>query len=347
MGVRRFAMKLGEIHINGVGTCVPDRIKTADAVERGLYDARAMENSGLVSISVAGDTPAPDLAISAAQIALKHDSSAASEVGLLMHSHIHPQGPDGWSAQHYINRHTVNRPIPSTVVNNGCLGVLSSIMLGGTWLRAGSSGESVLITSADNVGTPAVDRWNASYLYVLADSGGALLMSRRPGIATILAVASVSDPALEQLHRGGEPLFPPGITVGKTLDFNERLAYCREKWLSGEMVPIGDFGTVISSAYRKALDDAGLTADDVARVVHVGFAHQPLHDLFLDPLDVDDERAVWDFTRHVGHAGPVDPILGLDYLLNSAAVRRGDIVALTSGAPGMEASCAILRITGI
>jgi 3-oxoacyl-[acyl-carrier-protein] synthase III len=341
-------MKLREIHINGVGTCIPDRISTEEAVKRGWYGAQEMEDSGLVSISVAGETPAPDLAIAAAQSALKQDSEAAGEVGLLLHSHVHPQGPDGWSAQHYINLHTVNRPIPAIVANNGCVGMLSAIMLGATWLSSRSSGEdSVLITSADNMGTPAIDRWNASYLYVLADAGGALLLSRRPGIAAVLSIASVSDPSLEQLHRGREPLFPPGMTVGKPLDFSSRLAYCREQWLSGEMVPLGDFGTVISRAYREALDDAGLTADDVVRVTHAGFAYQPLHDLLLDPLSVDDERGLWDFTRHVGHAGPVDPILGLDHLLNSGAVRRGDIVALTSGTPGMEASCAILRITDV
>lgn len=341
-------MRLSEIYINGVGTLTPDRISTVEAVEQGWYDAQEMESSGLLSISVANDTPAPELAISAARIALKKSGEAASEVGLHLHSHIHPQGPDGWSAQHYINLHTVNRPISSIEANNGCLGMLSGIMLGATWLSSRSAGaESVLITSADNVGTPAVDRWHASYLYVLADSGGALLLSRRRGIAAVLSIASVSDPALEQLHRGGDPLFPPGITVGEKLDFNSRLAYCREKWLSGEMVPIGDFGSVISRAYREALDDAGLAADDVARVTHVGFGHQPLHDLFLDPIGVDDDRAVWDFTRCIGHAGPTDPILGLDHLLSSGAVRRGDIVALTSGAPGMEAMCAILRITDI
>ncbi|MBO0803252.1 MAG: ketoacyl-ACP synthase III family protein [Nocardiopsaceae bacterium] len=343
-------MRLEEIYINGVGTCIPDRMSTAEAVQRGWYDAQEAASSGLVSIAIANDTPAPDLAISAAQIALKQDSVAASGVGLLLHSHVHPQGPEGWATQHYINLHTVNRPIPASEIVSGCNGMMASIMLGATWLSTRSrsySDESVLITAGDNVGTPAADRWHISFLYVMGDAGASILLSRRPGIAKVLSIASVSDPSLEQLSRGDEPIFPPGITVGKKLEFNSKLAYFREKAPSGEISPGSKYRTIVARSYREALDDAGLTADDVARVTHVGFTHRSLRKMFLDPLNVSDERSVWDFTRHVGHAGPPDPILGLDHLLTTGGVRRGDVVALTSGSPGMEASCAILRIIDI
>ncbi|MEG8179218.1 3-oxoacyl-ACP synthase [Nocardia terpenica] len=337
-------MKLADVHINGIGTVIPERVDTDYAVAQGWYNAAARRKDMLVSIAVAGTTPAPELAITAARAALKQ-SEAADTVGLLLHSYNHPQGPDGWSVQHYINLHTVDRPITAAVVNNGCLGVLSAMTLAATWLRSRPSAESVLLTSADNVGTPAVDRWRTSDLYVLADAGGSLVLSRRPGIATVLSIASVSDPSLELIHRGGEPLFPPSITVGGTLNFEERLEYLREKWRTGEMTPIGDFGAVVEGACRAALADAGITMDEVTRVAHVGFSYQPLHDVYLDPLGIDDDRAIWEFTRNVGHAGPVDPILGLDYLIGSGAVHNGDIVAIVSGAPGMEAACAIVRIT--
>ena len=336
-------MRVEGVYLNGIGTCTPSFVDTATAVENGWNGAAQREESGLVSIAVAGQTPAPQLAVNAARIALDQAGEVAGGIGALFHSHVHPQGPDGWAVQHYINRHTVDRPITAACINNGCLGVFNSLAFGSALIRQGAEFPSILITSADNLGTPMVDRWNSSYFYVLADAGGAVVLSSQPGFATLRSVAAVSDPALEVLHRGDEPLFPPGVTVGKKTNFNERLAYCRRRVLDGEM-NLPDFGSVAVEAMGRALEEARVSIEDIARVVHVGFAHEPLHDLFLDPLDIDDARGCWEFTRTLGHAGPTDQIAGLAWLWRSGKVSPGDHVALLGGAPGMEAACAIVRI---
>lgn len=85
--------------------------------------------------------------------------------------------------------------------------------------------------------------------------------------------------------------------------------------------------------------------DDIVRVVHDGFTHAGLHAIFLDPLGIEEDRGIWEFTRTVGHAGPVDQIRGLEYLLRTGAVGTGDHVMLLSDAPGMEAACAVVEIT--
>jgi 3-oxoacyl-[acyl-carrier-protein] synthase-3 len=338
-------MKVNNIHIAGIGTSKPEYIHTAEAVDQGWYSAEERERSGLLSISVAGTTPAPDLAIEAAKYALEQSRHTPEEISALFHTNVHPQGPDGWSAQHYINRNTINQPVTSVEIRNGCIGFFSNIHLAGCYLNATPDRTAALLTSADNFGTPLVNRWHASKLFVLADGGGAIVLSKRRGFAKVLAIDSASNPELEQRHRGGEDLFPPGLTVGGTLNFDERMEYCRQKSAEGALPPLGDFGSVVIDAAEKTLKDADISMNEIAKVIHDGFTRESLHDIFLDPLGIEEERGIWEFTRRLGHAGPLDQIRGLEYVWTNREVDVGDKILLVSGAPGMEAACAVLEIT--
>jgi 3-oxoacyl-[acyl-carrier-protein] synthase-3 len=338
-------MRVGDIHISGIGTATTGLLTTADAVARGLYEAEERARSGIEAVSVAGEVAAPDLAVEAALRALEQSEESPTSINALFHSSVHPQGPDGWSAQHYINRNTINRPVTSVEIRNGCIGFLSSLDLAICYLRAAPARDAVLLTCADNFGTPAVDRWRASNLFVLADGGGAVVLSKRSGFARVLAIGAMSDPELEVRHRGAERLFPPGLTVGATLNFRERTEYVRDRQAAGAFPTLVDFAAVLADVVERTLAEVGMTVDDVARVVHDGFNGWAVRDIFLDPLGVDDKRGIWDFTRGVGHAGPLDQVRGLEYLWRHREVDVGDRVLMFSDAPGMEAACAVVEIT--
>lgn len=340
-------MKVNDVHIAGIGTAKTERIDTAEAVERGWYDAEECERGGLVSVSVAGTNPAPDLAVEAARYALDQSGHAPEDISVLFHTSVHPQGPDGWSAQHYINRNTVNQPVSSVEIRNGCVGFFSNLHLAACYLNAVSDRSAVLVTSADNFGTPSVNRWRAApTLFVLADGGGAVVVSKRGGFARLLAIDSVSNPELELRHRGGENLFPPGLTAGGTLNFEQRIEQCWQmQGADSSLAPPADWGNLVIDAVEKTLQDADTTVDEIARIVHDGYTRDALHDLFLDPLGIEEERGIWEFTRYVGHAGPLDQIRGLEYVWRSGGVGVGDKVMLVGDAPGMEAACAVLEIT--
>jgi len=338
-------MKVGDIHFRGIGTATTRSVDTAHAVKMGLYDPRERDRSELVSISVAGDTPAPDLAVEAARSALHQSGCAPDEFSALFHTNVHPQGPDGWSAQHYINHRTIDRPVTSVEIRNGCVGFLSSLHLAVCYLTVAPQPATVLLTCADNFDTPAVDRWRASNLFVLADGGGAAVLSTRPGFARLLAINSVSNPELEVRHRGSEKLFPPGLTAGGTLNFHERTEYVRQRQLTGAMPLLEDFGGVLVDTVDQTLAEAGVTLNEIARVVHDGFNRWAVRDIFLDPVGIEEQRGIWEFTRRLGHAGPLDQLRGLDYLWRNHEVDTGDKVLLFSDAPGMEAACAVLEIT--
>jgi len=338
-------MKVNDIHIAGIGTAETGVVTTAEAVARGWWSADEREQSGLVSISVAGTTPAPDLAVDAARRALGYSGHAPEEIKALFHTSVHPQGPDGWSAPHYINRYTVNQPVTSVEVRNGCVGFFSALQLAVCFLEAVPDRTAALVTAADNFGTPAVDRWQASKQYVLADGGGAVVMSKRGGFARVLAVGAVSDPELEMKHRSGETMFPPGITVGKTLDFRARMEFFQKQSAAGKVPPLGDFGSILIDATEITLKEAGITLDEITRVIHDGFTRDGIRDMLLDPIGVEEDRGIWEFTRRVGHAGPLDMIRGVEHVWRNGEAEVGAKLLLVGCAPGMEAACAVLEIT--
>ncbi|OIJ86706.1 hypothetical protein [Streptomyces colonosanans] len=190
------------------------------------------------------------------------------------------------------------------------LGMLSALEMAACRLMATSEHSAVLLTSGDNFSTPLVDRWRASKLFLLGDAGAAAVVSRRGGFARVLSVGSVSTPSMEALHRGGEPMFPPGPTVGRTLNLEERREFWRREWARGVPPPMGNFGDTVVAAARKSLAEAGLDMADISRVCHIGFSRLPLQASFLDPLDIDEKRGIWEFTRRTGHLGAADTVAG-------------------------------------
>ncbi len=338
-------MRMGDIYIAGIGSCLPDRLSSETAVAEGQYDEDSRALTGTLSVSVAGDTPAPDLAIAAARTALRMSDIQAEEFAALIHSSVHHQGPEVWSAQHYILNNTVGLPIPALEIRQGCNGVLAALNFVRGFLQAGSEGSAVLITAGENFGTPLVDRWRCSKMFALGDGGASIVLSAQSGFARVLSTGSFSNPVLEEMHRGGEQLFPPPITRGEPLDLERRIAYWREQWAQGVTPPTGHLGDIVKEAVARALADAKLEMTDIARVAHVHVGEPALRAMFLDPLDVEFGKGTFELGRRIGHIGAVDVIAALDHLWRTGEVRAGDIVLMLGSTPGMEAGCALVEIT--
>ncbi|WP_255948078.1 ketoacyl-ACP synthase III family protein [Streptomyces odontomachi] len=337
-------MRTENLYLSGIGSVVPERVQTEQAVARGWYDEAAREASGIISVAVSESTPAPDMAIEAARTAIRRSGHDVGDFGILLHSHAHHQGPEGWSPAHYILRNTLDRPIPAVEIRQGCLGMLAAIETAANRLLANPGHPAALVTAADNFSTPLVDRWRSSSAFVLADSGSAVTVSRTGGFARLLAIGSVSDSRMEALDRGGDPLFPPGITVGRPLDFEKRREHMRQQWAKGVTPPIGYFGDKISAVTELTLKEAGLTIDEIARVAHPGFGWDGLETMFLFPLDIDGDRGVWEYIRRIGHAGVTEVFLGLEHLWTTGQVVPGDRVLLVTAGAGASMGCAVVEI---
>ncbi|MEU0102454.1 ketoacyl-ACP synthase III family protein [Streptomyces sp. NPDC006267] len=338
-------MRTENLYLAGIGSHLPPLYPAERAVAEGLYEEAARESSGMRSAAVSESTPAPDMAIEAARTALAGSGHTPDDFGILLHSYTYHQGPDGWSAGHYVLNNTLDRPIPAVEIKQGCLGMLASVEAAANRLIANPTHEAALITTGDNYSTPGVQRWQASGLFVLADAGSAVVLSRRSGFARLLAVGSLSDSSMEILHRAGEDLFPPGVTRGRGLNFSERAEKVREQWAAGQAPPIKNFGDRVAEIAERTLKEAGLTLDQISRVCHVGFARPALEAMFLLPLDVPDEKNVWDYVSTIGHTGAADLFLGLEHLWRGGEVGPGDNVLLIGASTGMEAGAAVVTIT--
>jgi 3-oxoacyl-[acyl-carrier-protein] synthase-3 len=338
-------MKVENVFVAGVGSYLPDRVSTQEAVDRGWYDAAQRDSSGLLSVTVAGEVSAPDMAVHAAKEALKRSEHQPEQIDALMHSPVHFQGPEIWSAPHYILHKTLGDvAIPALEIRQGCNGLMTALRLAAGQLMSTPDSTAVLLTTGDNFGTPIVDRWRISSHYVLADGACAAVLSKRGGFAELLSVGSVSNPAAEVLHRGGDPLFPPGITLGHTIDLEARSGYWVEQWAKGVSPPMFHLGDLVTTTVGTALAEAGVAMTDIVKVVHSGVAWEQLKNGVFDPLGIEEAQSVWEFSRTVGHSGGSDQILGLEYLLTNGLLQPGDHVLMLAIGTGIEAGCAVLKI---
>lgn len=340
-------MRTPDIFISGLGVYLPETVSVASAVEQGLYSAEDAEEHGWTGVAVAADIPAPEMALQASQEALKRASQDPQALDLLLYADCWHQGPDGWQPQFYLQHHLVGGDLLAVEVKHGCGGVFSSLELAASYLAADAQREAALIVASDNFGTPLVDRWSLGPGIVAGDGAAAVVVTKRGGFARLLSICTTSFPLMEELHRAGEPLFPPGITASKGLDFTARINAFRRKQLAE-----GVAGPDVVIAYQKmtrdclerTLSEAQVDIGDIAKVAITNSAREEAAEQFMGPLKLPLSQCTWEFGRTVGHMGAADHLVGIDHLLSSGQIGAGDHVLMLSIAPGITYSCAVIKI---
>lgn len=345
-------MRTPEVYVKGLGVFLPDTVTTDEAVRDGRYPAFEAELHELGGAAVAGGTPAPEMALRAAQEAYKRCGHRPDETDLLLYADSWHQGPDGWQPQYHLQRHLVGDDVLAMEVRQGCNGMLGALELAAGYLRGGTGsadGErpaTALLVAADNFGTPMMDRWTMGPGYVAGDAGSAVVLTTEPSFAELLAVGSVAVSEAEQMHRGSEPLFPPGPTVGRPLDFRARNAEFKEAALAegvgtGALVRV--HGRTLELVQR-TLSEANITLADVTRVAYMNYSREIVEQRCMAALGLPMDKSVWQFGRTVGHLGASDQIVALDHLVNAGELRPGDHLLMLGVGPGVTLSSAVVRI---
>ena len=78
-------MKTPDVLISGLGSFLPDRVPIGWAVRRGLIDGADAERYGITSVTVAGEVPAPELAVRACRQALERAGQDGASLSLLLY----------------------------------------------------------------------------------------------------------------------------------------------------------------------------------------------------------------------------------------------------------------------
>ena len=340
------AVKVGDVYLCGLGVYQPPVHNAGEAARSGLYDRSSYLENRLTGVCVAGDVSPPEMAVHAARHALERAALDPARIGLLMHASVFLQGPEMWLPAYYVQREVVGSAIPAFEIRLGCNGIFAALELAAPRMASLPEGETVLVTTAENLESPLLDRWNGAPGFLQADAGSALVLRREPGFARLLAVASAAAPELEKMHRGAEPLFPPGATAGTRIDMRERALHFRDT-----VMPLADAaelaGKVLTGLVDQVLGEAGRSLDQMTRVVYANTAGYYLEQQVLIPLGIPVERTTWQYGRGIGHTGCSDQLLSLNHLLVTGALAPGDHVLLIGAAPGFTLSGAVLEIREI
>lgn len=339
-------MKLSDIFVSGLGAHIPETVSVEWAVGRGLYPAEDVELHELAGTAVAGRTPAPEMALHAAQEAVKRWGGSPADLDLMLYCSTWHQGPEGWLPQSYLQRHLVGGAVPATEIRQGCNGMFTAMELAAAYLRAEPQRRSALLVAADNYGTPMFDRWRMGPGYIGGDAASALVLTKEPGFAQLRSVCSATVPEAEELHRGAEPLFPPGVTVGRALDFGARSAEFRLQAMSR---PDGTAALLkiqqqLLMTIDQVMAEAEVKPADITRVAFMNYSREIVEQRCMVPLGLPMEKSTWDYGRTIGHCGASDQVLSLNHLVNTRVLGPGDHLLMLGTGPGVTISCALVTV---
>jgi 3-oxoacyl-[acyl-carrier-protein] synthase III len=339
-------VKVADIYIGAVGVYLPDRVMSTDeAVSLGLYCADDVPEFGLPGVTVAGTKSPSEMAVIASLNALSRSGISAAQLDLMIHASAFREGPEMWSTPGYVLREIGAGNIPSLEVRQGCNGLLTAMEVAVGLLNAGGCRRSTaLLTAAVNLESPVVDRWQSGRPgFLLGDGASAILLTRRPGIARLLALNSTTIPELEGMHRGAEPLHPAGATLGRAIDLGGRAAH-----FGRHEMPLADatelIGKWTAELARQSTADAGLEISDITRVCHSSAARWLVAG-WMKALGLPMSRSVWDYSRTLAHLGATDQVAAVDHLLGTRRLAPGDRVLLIGNSPGFSIASALIEIT--
>ncbi|MGH3714739.1 MAG: ketoacyl-ACP synthase III family protein, partial [Micromonosporaceae bacterium] len=334
-------MRYEELYVAGTGTWFPPAVDAAEAVTRGWYDPGAAERHDYRSVTVA-DEPGADLAVRAIRTAVARSGHSPDEIALLLYATANYQGIDAWNVASYVQRGALTSRAFAVELRQLSNGGMAGFELAAGYLLADPSRRAAVLATGDRFALPGFDRWRADSGVVWGDAGTAVVVSRKPGPARVLSVASVSEPELEEMFRGDARFHPSPAPEEMPVDLERRQ---REFFARADAAQIRSrLADGLGEAAYQALADADTTVDELAQVVIPTLGRQLLERHYLRPLKLDLSRTTWEFARTVGHLGAGDQFAGLDWLLTTGQLRPGDLLLLVGLGAGYVWTCAVLEM---
>jgi 3-oxoacyl-[acyl-carrier-protein] synthase-3 len=341
-------MRWDDIYVSAAAASLGREESTADAVADGRYDAEENEASGYLAVRVSHRGPAVDLAVDAANLALKRSGVDPEDVALVMHASIGHQGLDDFAAASYVQSHTVNGRASALEVRQASNGGMASLELGASYLAArpvGPRPSSVLLTTSDRFVPPSWNRWRAASGMLLGDAGTALVLTRGAhGVARLVSSVLIGDATYQQMQIGDEPWTEYPGERGYPLSIQTRVeAFIAERGPDVFPELVQSIGRLENETIHQALADAELEPRDIAWWSFPNMG--ALTDWYsLEELGVDVSRTTWDWGRRCGHMGAGDQFAGLAHLLESGKARAGDRILFNSTGTGFTFSSAVVEV---
>ncbi|UQU67677.1 ketoacyl-ACP synthase III family protein [Couchioplanes caeruleus] len=334
-----------DIYLTSIGAYLPPVFSTERAVAEGLVKPDWVADGQLTGVRVAGDEPAPEMAVRAVRQLFDRGGDDPAAVDLIIYASVWHQGPDGWGPQSYVQR-AIGGDALAVELRHGCTGGFSAMQLASGYLRGNPEHTSALIVGAENFGTAMIDRWSTTGQGMLVgDGASAVLLSKNRGFAKLLWADSIAVPELEEMHRSGEPLFPPGATTGRQLDFSDRNRLFLQSGGMEKMRPL--LAKAHHELYLSWTGATGLSIDDVTYFGYMNTSLDVIEKRLLPLIGLPPERTTWELGRDVGHLGISDQLVALDRLLADGSLKPGDHYLMNGLGPGMTVAGALVEILDV
>ncbi|MFE4453030.1 ketoacyl-ACP synthase III family protein [Streptomyces sp. NPDC056796] len=345
----------GSIGITSASLWLPEkRASAADAVaHRGLRrrDARGL---GHETLPESDGTAPPEMAVLAARDALGAAGIGPERLHALGHAWMYYQGHDLWSPAHYIARELgAHRALPfgiQQVCNGGAVAAeLMAAYLARPAPSAADRPKWALVTTADRFASPGFDRWTSDYGVAYGDGATALLLHSPagPGDALVLrSVATIAAPELEGMHRGADPFAAAPHSHRPRVDMRAtKRAYLREH---GDRDFSDTNGRIIREVMARALDDAGVNADDprLRTVVLPRFGTKVLNENWIPVISERTRAKIENFGQCTGHLGAGDAAANIAELLRGDRLAPSEMALVFSAGAGFTWSCLVVEAVG-
>ncbi|RKE21286.1 ketoacyl-ACP synthase III family protein [Streptomyces sp. TLI_171] len=336
-------MRTPDTYLGALGVHLPDHLPVEAAIADGRCAAEQLEVHGLTGAYAAPNTPAPELAVLAGRAALERYGWSAEEIDLFVHVDVFHQGLDLFHPAAYVQRSLGGRAVPSYELRQACTGVLAAFELAAAQLAVVPERQSALITTGDNFSHPQTDRWRLAPGFLFGDVGTAVVLTRRPGFARLRAVNTETFAALEQMHRGTEPMYPPAAPLREPISLADRMQQFREDspnaGLARELLVKGQEALI-----RRTLEEADTDLSEITRVSFTHMSGPGTEDRLMKPLGLPMDRSTFEIGRDIGHAGAGDPLIDLDQLLIGGELAAGDKVLVVGLGAGVTLGAAVIEI---
>jgi 3-oxoacyl-[acyl-carrier-protein] synthase-3 len=336
-------MRWDDVYLRACATWLPPVLTAEDAVARGLADATAVRRMQVTGVTTTTEAPAA-MAAAAARTALTRAGCTPEEVGLILHASIYHQGHDFWSASSYVQRAAVGNRCPAMEIRQSSNGGMAALEVAAAYLAAGMA-KTALITTADRFCEPGVDRWRSDPGTVLADGGTALVVGRGYGFARLRSLVLVSDPTLEQMHRGADEPGAVPFAARQPID----ISVTTRSFLSGDegRDAFTRMERGCAESIDQALDEASVTFAGIDRFVLPNLGRRRLDVHYFRRYGIDPARSTWDWGRGVGHLGAGDQFAALAVLVERGQLRPGQICLLAGIGGGFTWSAATVEILDV
>ncbi|MEY9877202.1 3-oxoacyl-[acyl-carrier-protein] synthase-3 [Streptacidiphilus sp. MAP12-33] len=305
-----------------------------EAMALGLVDAEDAETLGRPELPVSADLAPPEMAVAAGRQALEEAGVDPARVGLLVHSWMHHQGHDIWSAPHYVAHQLGAERAQPVGVQQQCNGGVAALETAAARLLVDPSIDHALVTTGDRFVEPGWRRWTSDYGIAFGDAATALLLHERDDetdMFTLSGIAIAAAPELEEMHRGDDPFSTDTRPDGEHADLRRRKkAYLARRGIEG----FAKAGALkLRQVVTESLADAGLEPDDqrIACVALPRLGRKTITDIYAPAVAAITGAPVHDY-GHTGHLGTGDAAASLAEFRQRRLVPAGQYgVVLTAG----------------